>query len=61
MSNAAVPLVEGRPNTMLPEGEVKLSKSPYNAASEMNEAVVSKDALRRGELLVEMPLRLKGL
>jgi hypothetical protein len=61
ISNAAVPLVEGRPRTMLPEGEVRSSKSPCNAASDMNDAVVSKEALRSGELLVDIPLRLKGL
>lgn len=61
ISKAPVPIVEGRPRTILPEGDFKSSKSPCNVASEMKDAVVSNDALRSGELLVEMPFRLNGL
>jgi hypothetical protein len=60
-SKEPVPPFEGRPKTILPDGEVKSSKSPYRAASDINEAVVSKDAFSNGELLVEIPLRLNGL
>jgi len=60
-SNEAVPLFDGRPSTILPDGEVKSSKSPYNAASEINDAVVSKEAFSNGELFVEIPFRLNGL
>lgn len=61
ISQAPVPIAEGRPRTILADGDFKSSKSPCNVASEMKLAVVSKDALRRGELLVEIPFRLNGL
>jgi hypothetical protein len=38
-----------------------LSKSPRRAASATKLAVVSKEALRKGEELFERPVRLKGL
>jgi hypothetical protein len=60
-SNTPVPVGLGRPNTIFPDGEVKSSKSPYRAASFKKAAVVSYDALSRGEELVEIPLRLNGL
>jgi hypothetical protein len=46
---------------MLPDGLERLSKSPYNVASEMKLAVVSNEAFSSGDELVEMPFRLKGL
>jgi hypothetical protein len=60
-SNAPVPIALGRPRTMLPDGVVSSSKSPCSAASEMNAAVVSYDALRSGDECVEIPFRLNGL
>jgi hypothetical protein len=47
--------------TRLPDGVDKSSKSPYNVASERKAAVVSYDAFKRGEGLLERPLRLNGL
>jgi hypothetical protein len=61
ISNAPVPVELGLPTTMFPEGDVRLSKSPYSVASEMKEPVVSNDAFSNGEELVEIPFRLKGL
>ena len=61
ISKEPVPVRAGFPSTMLPDGDVRLSKSPCRVASVMNATVVSKDALRRGELLLAIPLRLKGL
>lgn len=46
---------------MLLDGLRIVSKSPYSAASVMKVPVVSKDALRKGEVLFERPVRLKGL
>jgi hypothetical protein len=61
ISNAPVPVELGLPTTIFPEGDVRLSKSPYSVASEMKEPVVSNDAFSSGEELVEIPFRLKGL
>lgn len=60
-SKAPVPVKFKRPATMLPDGVLRSSKSPCNVASERKEAVVSYDALRSGEGLVEIPDRLNGL
>lgn len=49
------------PRTILAEGVPKSSKSPKRAASATKFAVVSKEALRKGEVLLERPVRLKGL
>jgi hypothetical protein len=46
---------------MFPDGVVRSSKSPYRVASDRNAAVISYDALRSGEGLLEIPCRLKGL
>ena len=59
--NTPVPVKLSVPATIFPEGDLRSSKSPYKVASERNAAVVSKDALRRGEELVAMPERLNGL
>lgn len=47
--------------TILELGEPKSSKSPNKAASATKLAVVSKDAFRKGEVLLERPVRLNGL
>ena len=60
-SNTPVPVALGLPRTMFPEGVVRLSKSPNSVASERNAAVVSYEALSRGDGFVEIPLRLNGL
>ena len=60
-SNAPVPVALGLPRIILPEGVVRSSKSPNSVASEINAAVVSKEALSKGDEFVEIPLRLKGL
>lgn len=60
-SNTPVPVKLSLPATMFPEGDLRSSKSPCKVASERNAAVVSKEALRRGEELVAMPERLNGL
>jgi hypothetical protein len=60
-SNAPVPVVLGRPRTMLPDGVVSSSKSPCSAASDKKLAVVSYDAFSSGDECVAMPLRLNGL
>ena len=44
-SNTPVPVKLSLPATMFPDGVVKSSKSPCRVASDMNEAVVSYDAL----------------
>lgn len=61
MSNTPVPVRFRRPITMFPEGVVRSSKSPCRVASDRNAAVVSYDALSKGDGFVESPLRLKGL
>lgn len=60
-SKTPVPVRFSLPATMFPDGVVRSSKSPCRVASEINEAVVSYDALRSGDGLVEIPDRLKGL
>lgn len=60
-SKAPVPVELGRPTTTFPDGLERLSKSPYSVASDMNDPLVSKDALSNGDELVAMPLRLNGL
>ena len=60
-SKTPVPVRLSLPTTMFPDGVVRSSKSPCRVASEMKDAVVSYDALRRGEGLVEIPDRLNGL
>lgn len=60
-SNTPVPVTMGRPTTRLLEGVVKSSKSPYRVASDKKAVVVSYDALRSGDGLVERPFLLNGL
>jgi hypothetical protein len=60
-SNTPVPLLLGAPITKLALGLRKSSKSPCSVASDRKAAVVSKDALRSGEDLEAIPVRLKGL
>ena len=60
-AKAPVPLSGVLPTTILAEGPTMLSKSPRRAASATKLAVVSKEALRKGEELFERPVRLKGL
>lgn len=60
-SNTPVPHIDGLPITILPDGDVRSSKSPCSVASERKAAVVSYEAFSNGELFVEMPLRLNGL
>lgn len=61
MSKTPVPVRLSLPATMFPDGVVRSSKSPWSVASDRNDAVVSYDAFSKGEGLVEMPDRLKGL
>lgn len=46
---------------MFADGDSHVSQSPCSAASAMNPVVVSKEALRNVEVLLERPVRLKGL
>lgn len=61
ISNTPVPVILGRPRTILLEGVRRSSKSPCSVASLKNAAVVSYDAFSNGDELVEIPLRLNGL
>jgi hypothetical protein len=49
ISKLPVPLLLGTPMTIFAAGLVKSSCSPYSVASARNLAVVSNDALRRGD------------
>jgi hypothetical protein len=49
------------PKTILDDGEPKSSKSPCRAASAINPDVVSKEALRKVDVLLAKPVRLNGL
>ena len=60
-SNTPVPVKFSLPTTMFPDGVLRSSKSPCRVASEMKVAVVSYDAFKSCEGLVEIPDRLKGL
>lgn len=60
-SNTPVPVKIGRPTTMLLDGVVRSSKSPCSVASDKNAVVVSYEAFRSGDGLVESPFLLKGL
>ncbi len=60
-SNTPVPVRFGLPNTILPDGLDRSSKSPYKVASDKKAAVVSYEALSSGDGFVEMPFRLNGL
>lgn len=61
ISNTPVPVRFSLPITILPDGVDRSSKSPCSVASERNAAVVSYDALSRGDGFVDMPFLLKGL
>ena len=50
-----------RPSTMLADGFVIVSKSPNRAASVMKAPVVSYDAFKKGDVLLDRPVRLNGL
>ena len=59
--NAPVPDNGTRPSTMLADGFVIVSKSPNRAASVMKAPVVSYDAFKKGDVLLDRPVRLNGL
>lgn len=59
-SKLPVPFALGLPITILAAGLVRSSKSPCSTASERKLTVVSNEALRRGEDLLAMPVRLNG-
>lgn len=60
-SKVPVPTFGGWPMTMLADGLFRSSKSPYSAASVRKAAVVSYEALSRGETWLARPVRLNGL